>query len=258
MFFRSRRYFDGKDTLNFEGMRSKIYEQRDQRSDTAALWFVHGFSGVVIGFFVQFMVFMDWHFLQFRNYIFNEFLNTQSKIYSGFSFGYFVSGNVILPMIGVCIIVFLSPASSGRGIMGTVAWMNGINVPALLNIQTLFAKVFASILAVSGGLCVGFIEPICDIGAIIGATTCYIPSPSFTFMQTEYVKRQLMAAGAAAGIACCFGAPVGGALFCFEFSQHASVWNKNLFARVCFTSFIAVFTVSILNSLLFNKPLMLQ
>ena len=65
----------------------------------------------------------------------------------------------------------------------------------------------------------------------------------------------MIAAGASAGVAAAFGAPMGGALFCYECAQPNTFWSFIMLWRIFFCTSIASFTLSILNSLYINAPL---
>ena len=65
-------------------------------------------------------------------------------------------------------------------------------------------------------------------------------------MHTDQERRDITAAGAAAGIGSGFGAPIGGVLFSLE--ETASFWDSAMTLRVVFCSLMASFFVNILLS----------
>jgi H+/Cl- antiporter ClcA len=71
-------------------------------------------------------------------------------------------------------------------------------------------------------------------------------------LQNDVYKRQLIAAGAACGIAVAFGAPIGGPLFAFEISTPNTFWTFTMLWRVFCASSIAVFTMAVLTALSTN------
>jgi len=110
--------------------------------------------------------------------------------------------------------------------------------------RTLVAKCFGVLFSVSAGLPVGKEGPMIHCGAIFGAsvsqgrnTSTKTPFDSEEAWQllkgfrSATEKRDFIAAGASAGVAAAFGAPVGGVLFALE--EGATHWNVNIMWR-CF------------------------
>ena len=64
--------------------------------------------------------------------------------------------------------------------------------------------------------------------------------------QIPFARRNFISAGAAAGVASAFGAPVGGLLFSME--EVSSFWNMKLSWQTFFACMVSTFTtVSIIN-----------
>ncbi len=102
--------------------------------------------------------------------------------------------------------------------------------------KTMFIKAFGVMLAVAGGLFVGKEGPMIHIGAVIAAglsqgriTWFGLSSRAFRPFRNDAEKRDFVSAGAAAGVAAAFGAPVGGLLFTLEegasFIFQRLTWN---------------------------------
>ena len=132
--------------------------------------------------------------------------------------------------------------------------LNGINYPQAIGFRTLFVKMVGTVLAVTGGLCIGKEGPLAHIGANIGAMCCQIPLTGFRALANDVVKRQLIAAGASAGVSAAFGAPIGGALFSYEISKPNTFWTFSMLWRVFLCSSISTFTLSIFSSLASDAP----
>lgn len=122
---------------------------------------------------------------------------------------------LVLPLIGLLggglaglLIERFAPAASGSGIPQVKAAL--ANVPMPLNLRVALVKLASGILTLGAGLHLGRQGPTVQIGASLASQLSrWIPTSS------EY-RRQLIAAGAAAGLAAGFNAPIAGVLFVVE------------------------------------------
>lgn len=121
-------------------------------------------------------------------------------------------------LIASTMTTYYGPGASGSGVAELIGYLNGVNYPKFLCIPSLITKIIGVSFAVSGRLCVGKEGPLAHIGAILGNSVLYLPGLGFEHMRTDETKRLFIAAGASAGVAAAFGAPIGGALFCYELS----------------------------------------
>ncbi len=142
--------------------------------------------------------------------------------------------------------VFYGPGAAGGGIAELMGYLNGINYQGLIGLNTLFVKVFGLGLAVSSGLCAGKEGPLAHIGAILGHCVAYLPCKFFEYFRNDIDKRELAAAGAAAGVAAAFGSPIGGSLFAYEISRPSTFWSFGLTWKIFFCSSISTFVLNIL------------
>jgi chloride channel 7 len=163
---------------------------------------------------------------------------------------------------------FYEPMACGSGIPEIKCILNGIDMPKVLDIRTLFIKVSGLIFSVSAGLPVGREGPMIHSGAIVASALVNGPStvswenhlPSWMkptgkflhhffqsswFVHQEYQndreKRDIVACGTSAGVAAAFGAPLGGVLFAIE--EGASFWTRSLTWRSFFSAMVAAYTV---------------
>lgn len=134
---------------------------------------------------------------------------------------------------------FFQPIAAGSGIPQIKCFLNGINVPKVNRFTTLITKGIGVVLSVSGGLAVGKEGPMIHTGSAIAAglsqgrlTFCKISSKYFRIFRNDQEKRDFVSAGAAAGVAAAFGAPVGGLLFSLE--EGASFVNQRLTWKIVF------------------------
>jgi CIC family chloride channel protein len=121
----------------------------------------------------------------------------------------------VLPIVGLLggwlagfLIERLAPEAAGSGIPQVKAAL--ANVPMVLNLRVALVKMVSVILVLGAGLNLGRQGPTVQVGAALAAQLSqWIPT------SPEY-RRQLIAAGAAAGLAAGFNAPIAGVLFVVE------------------------------------------
>ncbi len=122
---------------------------------------------------------------------------------------------LVLPGIGLVggvlsgwLVERLAPETSGSGIPQVKAAL--ASLPAPMNLRVAIVKLLGTILALGAGLSLGRQGPTVHVGAALAAQLSrWVPA------STEY-RRQLIAAGAAAGLAAGFNAPIAGVLFVVE------------------------------------------
>uniref|UniRef100_A0A2K6THZ2 Chloride channel protein n=1 Tax=Saimiri boliviensis boliviensis TaxID=39432 RepID=A0A2K6THZ2_SAIBB len=102
-------------------------------------------------------------------------------------------------------------------------------------------------------LFVGKEGPMIHSGSVVGAGLPQFQSISlrkiqfnFPYFRSDRDKRDFVSAGAAAGVAAAFGAPIGGTLFSLE--EGSSFWNQGLTWKVLFCSMSATFTLNFFRS----------
>ncbi|MEM1172082.1 MAG: chloride channel protein [Cyanobacteria bacterium P01_H01_bin.35] len=126
---------------------------------------------------------------------------------------------LLLPIFGLIggfltgvLVKHLAPETGGSGVPQVKAALAGMKVP--LNFQIAIVKMLTTILTVGSGLTLGRQGPTVQIGASLAAwISRWLPtSPSY--------NRQLIACGAAAGLAAGFNAPIAGVLFVVEDLMH--------------------------------------
>ncbi len=122
---------------------------------------------------------------------------------------------IVLPLVGLIlgtlagvVIELLSPSAAGGGIPQVKAAL--AKYPIVLNLRTALVKTVATILIIGGGFTLGRRGPTVHIGAALGAQVSrWIPNSPTN-------RRQMIAAGAAAGLAAGFNTPIAGVLFVVE------------------------------------------
>ncbi|HEY9814700.1 MAG TPA: chloride channel protein [Candidatus Obscuribacterales bacterium] len=122
---------------------------------------------------------------------------------------------IVLPLVGLIggglaglLVQRVSPEAAGSGIPQVKAALS--QVPIALNLRVAIVKMFSVILILGSGFSLGRQGPTVQIGAALASQLSHwIPT------SPEY-RRQLLAAGAAAGLAAGFNAPIAGVLFVVE------------------------------------------
>jgi len=122
---------------------------------------------------------------------------------------------LLLPLVGLLggmasgwLLERVAPEAAGSGIPKVKAALAYIDIP--LNLRVALAKLGSTMLALGAGLSLGRQGPTVQIGAALAAQLSqWVPT------SPEY-RRQLIAAGAAAGLAAGFNAPIAGVLFVVE------------------------------------------
>ncbi|KAF4791001.1 chloride transport protein 6 [Turdus rufiventris] len=157
---------------------------------------------------------------------------------------------VLVFAIGVCTGL---PVAAGSGIPEIKCYLNGVKVPGVVRLRTVVCKAAGVLFSVAGGLFVGKEGPMIHSGAVVGAGLPQFQSISlrkiqfnFPYFRSDRDKRDFVSAGAAAGVAAAFGAPIGGTLFSLE--EGSSFWNQGLTWKVLFCSMAATFTLNFFRS----------
>ena len=156
-------------------------------------------------------------------------------------------------LISTALVVLLRPSAAGSGMPELIGFLNGTMVRHIFNIKTYAVKFVSCALAVGAGMPVGPEGPMIHLGSLVGAglsqfqsKTLGIKLPFFERFRNSEDRRNFISAGAAAGIASAFGAPVGGLLFAME--EVSSFWSMSLSWQVLFCSMTSTFTTDLFNS----------
>ncbi|KAG1653076.1 hypothetical protein FOA52_007509 [Chlamydomonas sp. UWO 241] len=165
------------------------------------------------------------------------------------SFLTYAAFNAALVMAAVSITVFVGPMAAGSGISEVKAFLNGVDVPGIFFLNTLVAKIAGAIGSVAGGLAVGKEGPFVHAGAGIAAIISQGGPPgaesrAFRRLWNDRDRSDMVACGAAAGVAAAFRSPVGGVLFVLE--EMTSWWKDQLLWLMFFTTAVVSVSVRVL------------
>lgn len=164
-----------------------------------------------------------------------------------------LSWNILFTLFGTLLVTYIAPVAAGSGIPVVKCYLNGVKIPQVVRFKTYLVKLLGVVSSVVGGLAVGKEGPFIHCGAAIGAGVSQGKSTTFGFdlgifkpFRNDRDKRDFVSAGASAGVATAFGAPIGGVLFALE--EGASFWNQALTWRIFFCSMMTSFTLNLLMS----------
>ncbi|VDM48197.1 unnamed protein product [Toxocara canis] len=165
--------------------------------------------------------------------------------------------NCILVTVSACLVIFISPVAAGSGIPQVKCFLNGIRIPGVVRLKALIVKSFGVACTVGGGLSAGKEGPMIHSGAVIAAgisqgrcISLPLDFHIFEEFRSDREKRDFVSAGAAAGVAAAFGAPLGGVLFSIE--EGASFLNQTLTWRIFLAATISSFTVNFILSIFYG------
>jgi len=160
-----------------------------------------------------------------------------------------------LALLSSILVVCIAPEAAGSGIPEVIGYLNGVRLHSIWRLRIFVVKFFSVILAVASGLPCGPEGPMIHMGALIGKGLSQgtYASKSKTYstgcfhrFRTMKHMRDFISAGAGAGIASAFGAPVGGLLFSME--EVSSFWNQTLSWQIFFCCMCSTFTTDLLQS----------
>ncbi|CAD5117652.1 DgyrCDS6405 [Dimorphilus gyrociliatus] len=150
-------------------------------------------------------------------------------------------------------LILWRPSAAGSGMPELIGFLNGTQLRHIFNLRTGIVKFLSCCFAVASGLPVGPEGPMIHLGALIGAgisqmktRTLRLNLPFFKRFRNSEDKRNFISAGAAAGVATAFRAPIGGLLFSLE--EVSSFWSMSLMWQIFFCSMLATFTTDLLDS----------
>ncbi len=155
---------------------------------------------------------------------------------------------LILPLFGFCIcwcagwlVENLAPDAKGGGIPQVKAAL--AQFPVILSLRVAVVKLIATVLLLGAGLTLGRRGPTVHIGAALAAQLSqWVPT-------SPQHRRQMIAAGAAAGLAAGFNTPIAGVLFVVE------ELSRDMSGLTLETAILASFTGSVVSRLLDSADL---
>lgn len=149
----------------------------------------------------------------------------------------YVGWTVIGTVVGIAFTQTVHPDSRGSGIAQMKCILQGYTERGLLGWRMLVAKTVGLILARGSTLNVGSEGPFVIIAASLATMLLDTPVNGLRVLrQNPVLRRDILAAAAAAGVAATFGAPIGGVLFSIEVTSSyfmVSAYWKGFFCATC-------------------------
>lgn len=257
--YESLDYDTPENSLYFREQKSYTPEERLRVNiNRWVVMFIIGFVTAVIAFAIDVLIIM---LAGFKYNIIKDYI---SQCTSGncmaIPYSLWVVLDALMVCIAACLVVYGEPVAAGSGIPQIKCYLNGVLVPHVVRIKTLFCKTVGVVFSVAGGLACGKEGPMIHSGAVVAAgvsqgrsTTFNKDFKMFQYFREDHEKRDFVSGGAAAGVSAAFGAPVGGVLFSLE--EGASFWNQSLTWRMFFSSMVSTFTLNVLLSIYNGTPM---
>ena len=241
--------FKKRESLDFQMQKSKIYQTRPGgRKIDFYKWLAYFLCGALTG-----VVCFAWEYLveEFVTLKWEAAQEVLLKDSGGVGLGYLVYISISLAFGAAASILTLKlePLAAGGGTTEMMGYFNGVNYPGVFSIKTLIVKIFGLMFAIAAGLCIGKEGVLAHIGSIIGYIILYLPFGFVKYFRNNEDKRDMAAAGTAAGVAAAFGSPIGGTMFAYEVASPTVFWSFELTWMLFFTSSVSVFVVNILESI---------
>jgi len=155
---------------------------------------------------------------------------------------------MVLTVLAAFIVRKVAPEASGSGVQEIEGAMEGLRTVRWLRI--LPVKFFAGIVAIGSGLVLGREGPTIHIGASMAA----MMSSVVRVAETE--RRGLLAAGAAAGLACAFNAPLAAVLFVIEETHKQFPYTFRTYMGVIAAAILAVLMTEIIGGTAPDMPIL--
>jgi len=126
----------------------------------------------------------------------------------------------LFTLVATAMTIFLSPKASGGGFPYVTAYLNGTYVASFFSWRIVLVKMAALIFAIAGGLPLGMESPYIFIGAGVAMNLVVLGRKMLGRYGRQALtikeERNIMAAGAAAGLAVAFSAPLAGVLIVID------------------------------------------
>jgi H+/Cl- antiporter ClcA len=234
-----------RESLDFQMQKSAIYKTRPEgKLIDFYKWFAYSLCGAFTG-----IACFAWEWLV-EEFVKLKWKATQPVLDgdNGIGLGYlvYISISIAFGAAASILTLKLEPLAAGGGTTEMMGYFNGVNYPGVFSWKTFLVKFFGLIFAIAAGLCIGKEGVLAHMGSIVGYFVIYCPFNFVKYFRNNEDKRDIAAAGTAAGVAAAFGSPIGGTMFAYEICAPTVFWSFELTWKLFFTSAVSVFFVNIL------------
>ena len=143
---------------------------------------------------------------------------------------------VTLVLFSTGFVHIMTPQAIGSGIPEMKTILRGVVLKEYLSARTLIAKVVGLTATLGSGMPLGKEGPFVHIASIVSSLLSKVVNKFQKSDGNQSRNNEMLAAACAVGVACCFGAPVGGVLFSIEVTAVIfavrNYW-RGFFAAVC-------------------------
>mmetsp|Transcript_10131 Transcript_10131/g.23683 ORF Transcript_10131/g.23683 Transcript_10131/m.23683 type:complete len:987 (+) Transcript_10131:176-3136(+) len=223
-------------------------------STTIYLWVLTILIGVGVAVAARGVQFSIYYLREYRNSQLQRFFDSDSSMVQAFVF--FATWNMTFVLVAAFLCVFVEPMTAADGLAEIKAFINGVHVRRFLKLRTIVLKIVGTIFACASGLVIGAEAPLIHIGAGIASgvtrgdklkNLCFEFSPTLLGrFHNDRDRRDFISAGAGAGMAAAFGAPIGGVLFVLE--ETAAAWSPALTWRIFTAALVASVALALLKA----------
>ncbi|XP_075705370.1 chloride channel protein ClC-Kb-like, partial [Rhinoderma darwinii] len=146
--------------------------------------------------------------------------------------------HTLLMMVSAGVAKYIAPQAAGSGIPEIKVTLRGVVLAEFFTFRTFIAKLIGVTCTLAAGstIFLGKVGPFVHMATILATLLGRLMVKLVGAKENQIRKYELLIAGAAVGVACCFVAPVGGVLFSVEATAtHFAVRNywRGFFAATC-------------------------
>lgn len=125
-----------KTSLNFDMMRSKIYEDRHEHHTDVYVWIANVLIGFCCGFCAFMVTYTEEKMLIWRIESTQKFLDMESLSMVK-SLVFYVISSMGFALVATLLTIFVGPGAMGSGIAEIMGLLNGVNYPDVIGFKTL-------------------------------------------------------------------------------------------------------------------------